>query len=477
MPWFALLMLTSIVKSDAPVLTLDGHPLRIAWHDLDGDGVRDLIALMIRNKSESDIEAFYAQGTIWGAYAEHTEKDTYLVCYLRKDNQFQLDLRTEFGTEHIVGIHIEKDQPGRLWIWDQRGLHQWKWSIDGWATEWSRPLPALQAPVPLTSPELPILLRNNGGLLWLVPDIEGTHLVSQETHFLDYPEHAIEQHGSMQGDYQAMEITVPILLNVYGGDQKDLVFSSSDDHTVYRANDFSSETLQHEGQLFDLNNDQFADLIQVEEVDDVEGPKDLPKMKSIIRYYLAKSPLTFDEEPNVEQEVPGIVFTTASTPLTMTDPFFDMNGDGLMDLAGVAMKFSVFQMAKIVAIGRMKMTFLMHLSVQEADGSFRTLAGGPFEIDWKINIRRLKMPDFGQITADIDGDGWIDIFTAHGRQIKVVPVDNNGIHLKRQYKIKMPAELKDPDQIFGQDMDNDGKAELILTKFTTQTTLISVIKP
>lgn len=476
MPFCVFLILSLVSGPDPDIVELQGHPLRLAWCDLNRDGIQDLVAWMVRTTSESDVEAFYADGTLWGAYSEQSKKETYLATFLKTPDGWQSDSMVEFGENPIIAFDIDRNHPGTLWVREHSGLNLWRWSDSGWQVEFLAETPLLQAPAPLSTPDLPMMVEQLGQSYWLVPDLEGIYLIGESDRFLPYPQHVVSTEGSLNHPYQALDVRLPQLIHVNGDRALDFAFSSNDHHEVLSLTDSEPLFSTREGQLFDLNHDRMADLVVVDEIDDVEGPKDLPNMKSRIRIYTATAPLTFPDEPDTDQVVPGIIFSTSSSPIKITDPFFDMNGDGLMDLAGIALKISFFQMAKVATIGRMKITFLMHLSVQQPDGQFVALAGGPYEMVWKLNLRRLRMPDFGQITADLNGDGWIDIFSVDQSTVKVVPVDASGIHLNRPFKIRIPKGLRDSDEYFRTDLNGDGKDEIALAKFTQSTTLLGIVE-
>lgn len=459
-----------------PTIDLEGHPLRLLWHDLNGDERLDLVALMVRSQSVGEIDAFFAQGDLIGNYSETTFKDRYLQVYIQSDEGWIPRPSVSFDQDPVYAIYADKSQPGMIWIWLNDGLQSWTWAGDHWDQVLIHPTPQLQSPVPLASYELPLLVPSPSGPQWLIPDLEGIHMVGTDHRFLSYPAHSVDTSGSMNQAAQSITITLPRLLQVDADPYPDLVFRSRSHHSVFRLSDLNETEIESEGTLFDLNSDGLADRIEVEEVDNVDGPRDLPKMKSIIRAYLADGPLSFPNEPNVEQEVPGIVFSTEDMPLKITDPFFDINNDGLMDLAGIALKLSFFQIAKVMTLGRMKITFLMHLSIQLENGRFHTLAGGPFEMVWKLNLRNLSMPDFGQITADFDGDGWLDIFTVDDKKVTVVPVTMSGLQTKGSYSAKIDKSLRDPDVYIGKDLNADGRSELILAVFSDSHTRIGVME-
>jgi hypothetical protein len=319
-----------------------------------------------------------------------------------------------------------------------------------------------------------------GRRLWLVPDLDGLHITdlaaAEETLFIPYPDFALKPSQRRSGVH-ALRMNLPRLLNLDAGAEPELVFQGDERvagwHLGQREPSFNT---RFAGTLIDLDGDGLADRMEAEHNDDVDRMRDLPDMTTRIRTYPAHGPLDFAAEPLADQDVPGLVLQDFDADFEIAPPFLDINGDGRLDLMGVAFKLNAWQAIRALTTGRLNFRFHLHLTLQEPDGTFRALAGGPFVMVWKINIRRLKLPSFAQITADFDGDGWLDLLMQKGRNLRVTPVTAAGIHLDREWKRTIPKPFRDAEQIYGRDLDGDGKAEFVLMVVTQGRTRLAVLE-
>ena len=74
------------------------------------------------------------------------------------------------------------------------------------------------------------------------------------------------------------------------------------------------------------------------------------------------------------------------------------------------------------------------------------------------------------------GDGWIDILMEKKNRIEVTPVTRAGFQNQRKWRRKIPAAFRDPDQIYGRDLNGDGKAEFVLMKLEGGQTRLTVLE-
>ncbi|MCB9399146.1 MAG: hypothetical protein H6510_15125 [Acidobacteria bacterium] len=448
-------------------LALDGIPIQLEFHDLNQDGSQDIIGLMLRNKTIGDIDAYYEEGGIRAAYSETTLREKYLVWIPLSPTGAGARSVLELGTRVVNGFQV--DPNGLIHLWTEGEIWTLKPKGDSFVQEQTRALPETALPAITSAVTFPWQVQFQGQTTWLFPDFQGLHTLTPagQQHFLPFPRHI--RKTSNRDQYFEMTIPLPqiyqpasgsplLLLN--GGKDWFVSDLNGESHLVERDEDFV---------LRDMNSDGLLDVLIVHEVDDIDGPSDLPKVKSEVQLYTARAPYQYEAQPDYSGSLGGFIIQGMDEEMSPISPFFDLNHDGLTDIGGFAFKLSVFQMVKAVSLGRITITFLMHFHIQE-NGKFRTLAGGPFEVRWKFNFRKMKMPEFAQITADLDGDGWVDIFVDKGGKLEITPLDNQGIRNDKSWSYKLPKTFRESDEIFSVNLDSDPADELIFLKFDQGTT-------
>ncbi|MDJ0838051.1 MAG: hypothetical protein QNK37_16165 [Acidobacteriota bacterium] len=485
-PMLVLLMLCAPLCRAASEITLDGLPLQMAWGDIDGNGHKDLVALMILTQTEGQVTTYFEGETLRGMYRDETVVEKYLVTVLNNGDKWEATWRLKLGRENIPGFALQEAPDAQLLLWRGNALVRHKWENGQWDPKQRFKTPGLLATTGVSMKDFSFWHRTAAGDYWFVPDLDGMHFIHAGgegmPQFVEYPELAVDGNTTRgnswerEGDHQ-VRLNMPQFLSVDRDKGAEMVFQGNERAMGWRLGE-TQPTFDGvaKGTLVDLNGDGMADLIQAEEEGEVDKLRDLPKMKTRIRTFLATSPLNFPAQPNHEQVVPGMVLTENDSDIELAEPFLDINSDGRADLVGIAVKLTMFRVIRAVATGRLRIKFLMHLTLQEDDGSFRTLAGGPFEMTWKLNIRRLKMPHLAQLAADFDGDGWMDIMLEKGNRLEVTPVTRNGLQNTRLWKQKIPNKLRDPDQVFGRDLNGDKKAEFIFLKTGGGKTTIAALE-
>jgi len=461
-------------------LALPGLPLQIDWADINQDGRLDLHALMLISQTIGEVDTYFEGGQLRGLYEDETHKEKYFITYLRTDTGWQETARIELGQANTLAFALDLETPAKLNLWTQQGMTRYRWESNGWKAFSFGKTPGLLASAPVSLSQFSFWHHTEDGPFWVVPDLAGVHLIQPEREFaqrlLPYPDNTIER-DTYNDHYHSRTLQLPRILNIDGKPGSELVFVGKDKAIGYALD--QQEPMANsrmEGTLIDLNGDGLADRLTAKENDDIDRLKDLPKVTSSVKTYLATAPLTFESTPNTEQDLAGFLVQGNDSDIQLAPPFSDINSDGRLDLAGIAIKLSVWQITKLVAIGRLKIKFLLHLHLQEHDGTFRTLANGPYVMTWKLNIRKLKLPEFAQIAADYDGDGWWDILKVGDSKIEITPVTDKGFQNDAVRKQSIPRAFRKSDQAFGRDLDNDGRAEIIFIKLTGNQTQIGIME-
>ncbi len=459
-------------------IALEGVPLQMEWADLNGDGHQDLVALMLRTKTEGTMDTWLDEGGLRGLYADQTTREKVLVTCLYADGTWKSPLIRELGQTPVLGFALSKTAAGHfLMLWQNEKLERSQWREGKWAVERELPTPGLLAREAASLSDFPFWYEDDTGAFWVVPDFSGVRVVdiaSDSQRLLVYPRKSFESSSTGPGGHR-IKLPLPKLLNLDRDPRPELTFNSDEHLLGFSLGDGNARYDRDlEGSLADFNGDGLLDLMVGEE-GDVDSLKDLAKVQTKVRTYLATEPMVFAKTATADQFVPGMVMDGKDSGPQLAPPFLDINSDGRVDLAGIAFKLSVFQAARVVITGTMTFKFLLSLSLQNPDGSFRTLAGGPFPMTWKINIRRLRMPSFAQLVADFDGDGWIDIMLPGDDSVQITPVTAAGISAT-PYKRALPKQLRNPDQLYGRDLDGDGRASLVAIKLTQNHTTIGILE-
>ncbi len=459
-------------------IDLEGVPLQMEWVDLDDDGHLDLVALMLRTKSEGTMDTWFDEGGLRGVYADQTTREKLLVTCLYANGGYQRTQTRELGQIPVLGFALSKTAAGHfLMLWQNAKLERCRWRDGAWSSERELVTPGLLAQEAASLSDFPFWHEDERGAFWVVPDFPGVRVVDladEHQRLVAYPLTAFENSSVGPGGHR-IKLPLPKLLNLDADPRPELTFIDDDHLLGYELGEGGARFDRDlDGTLADFNGDGLLDLMTTEE-GDINRLKDLPKVQTKVRTYLATAPLIFAKTPTADQFVPGMVVHSDGDGPQLAPPFLDINGDGRVDLAGIAFKLSMFQAAKIVITGHMSMKFLLSLSLQNPDGSFRTLAGGPFPMTWKINLRRLRFPSFAQLAADFDGDGWIDIMLPGDDSVAITPVTAAGIG-STPWKRALPKALRDPDQLYGRDLDGDGRASLVAVKLTNNHTLVGILE-
>jgi hypothetical protein len=97
-------------------------------------------------------------------------------------------------------------------------------------------------------------------------------------------------------------------------------------------------------------------------------------------------------------------------------------------------------------------------------------------MEWKINIRNLKMPDLAQMAGDLNGDGWTDITMIKDNRLHITPLSDAGFRNDLAKRQKLPEAWQDPDQIMLRDLNNDKRAEVVLLKIDRNQTRLGFME-
>ncbi|HUO82904.1 MAG TPA: CRTAC1 family protein [Gammaproteobacteria bacterium] len=161
--------------------------------------------------------------------------------------------------------------------------------------------------------------------------------------------------------------------------------------------------------------------------------------------------------------------------------FFDYDRDGLLDLyVGNYLKHDLgkqrtCRLSKLVAdyCGPL-------ISDGETDSLFHNLGGGRFEdVSVRAGVTQAFGGALGVVAADLDADGWIDIYVANDGSPNLLWINQRDGTFKNEALLAGAAVNKDgrPEASMGvdaDDFDNDGDFDLFMTHLTGETNTLYV---
>lgn len=481
--FFSLILCHCLAFLPETSIDLEGLPLQIEWVDLNQDGALDLTAAVMKTETIGAFSTFYQDGSLRGLYEDTTSQTFFLRTWLNSESGFvetaSLDLEEGFISFILKG--------GKLYLWNsQNRLDIMKFAHGGWQLTHSITPPISNM---VSGNEFYFLWSVHGRQYWMLPGLSDLTLYDcdhQKTSMIPYFDTMISN-GQSGSNGQSLSLPLPIAMDVTGDGQDDLVFSKGDQRWIWHAVEPLPATeeplvlryfpINLPGILIDLDGDKKHELLSIEIQDeDIEKLKDLKKIKSQLQVFRADHPLEFEDTPAHEQTIPGFLIPEGDDEFFLSSPFQDINSDGLLDLASFGFKVSYLQVARIATTGKMNITFLLELHLQGLNGKFKTLPGGPFEMSWRLNLRKLRMPEFGQLTADFNADGWMDLMTVSEKKVSIHTLSESGYGSSKGHMVRFPVEFRDPDQVFGRDLNADNQAEIILLKIVGRTGRLSILE-
>lgn len=471
---YLVFFLYASLSVENKTIDLHGLPLQMDWCDLNLDGRQDLTAVIMKTETIGSFSTYYQDGSLRGLYEDTSFKSFTLRTWLNREQGFVETEERVLEDGFLSAIQLDR----RLYLWTSKNtLEILEFATGGWVR-----VNRLQAStdVIFSGNEFPFMWTCRGHHLWLVPGLSGITLYNcdhQGTYFIPFLD-AMYGDGRQGSSSRTLRLPLPETMDVNGDGEDELVFTRGNQRWIwYSSLDSSSNAddqpilsfdfvpISLNGLLLDLNGDSRLELLSLNiEDDDIEKLRDLKKIRTSIKIFNAPEPLSFDDKPAVSQTLSGFVLPENEEDFFLSRPFQDLNSDNLIDIASFGFKLSYFQLLRVATTGKMKITFLLDLHIQQADSTFKTLPGGPMEIKWILNLRHLRMPEFGQLTADFNGDGWKDLMVVSEKNVHIQFLSERGFNTGDTLKKQLPGNFYEADQVFGRDLNGDHKAELIILK-------------
>ncbi|MEM7585376.1 MAG: VCBS repeat-containing protein [Acidobacteriota bacterium] len=146
--------------------------------------------------------------------------------------------------------------------------------------------------------------------------------------------------------------------------------------------------------------------------------------------------------------------------------FHDLDGDGRQDLLALTLDFSIMQVMRIMTLKQISIGLDFHVYCQQPDGDFQQVQGLDLSGRFKVDINDLKVHQLSFFDGDFDGDGKAD-FVQLGRGRNVT------IHRGREgcryasnpdLTLRLKEEPRNVALVRIDDLDADGFSDLLIVQ-------------
>ncbi len=224
----------------------------------------------------------------------------------------------------------------------------------------------------------------------------------------------------------------------------------------------SPAALSHFG---DLDGDGLPEVVLRKEVDTDRGQlKKAREPRWAYSFHRVGKGFEVGHEPYLRFEAPGYA---SSGGFTGDEPDFrDLDGDGRKDLVTLTLDFSVLQALRVLTTKRISIGVDFEVRVQQPDGSFRRAPNKGLDEKLKFDLDDLRIARMAQFAGDFDGDGRIDfVHLGRGRTLTIHLGKPGGVYPQRpDFAIDLAEEPQDLALVQVRDLDGDGRADLAVTR-------------
>jgi hypothetical protein len=218
--------------------------------------------------------------------------------------------------------------------------------------------------------------------------------------------------------------------------------------------------------LGDVRGDGRAEAISSIQVDTGKSEmKQAKRPRFLFRFHELGEDLALESEPYYELEVEGYG-SDEEFEGSFISGFRDLDADGRLDLVSITLRFSIFQVLRVLTTKSVSVGLDFHVYAQQEDGSFREVPDLDLSEKLKLDLNDLSLGRLAQFRGDFDGDGLVD-FVHLGRGEKVtVHRGQPGCRYpkKPDLTLILQAPVEDLAQVRVLDLDGDGADDLVVAR-------------
>ena len=216
----------------------------------------------------------------------------------------------------------------------------------------------------------------------------------------------------------------------------------------------------------DIDGKGGVEIVTLAEVD--TGKSDMKQAKKphyFYRFYHVDTDLEVDAEPYQTLEVVGHPFGAGDWPEITEAVFRDLDSDGRQDLVSVTLNFSLLQVVRVLATKKIGVGVDFHIYRQQENGSFKEVPGIDLHEKLKIDLNDFKLNRFAQFSGDFDGDGLWDFVRMGGSRTFTIHRGDPGCKYSKKADLTIQLEEEPLDLAFVQvrDLDGDERADLMIS--------------